>query len=315
MAKNKPAYGALVEARLADLATRQHGVVSRRQLYELGCSRGSITRRVEKRRLLRVNRAVYAVGHTRLTAKGGWMAAVLACGEGTVLSHPDAAALHDVRQIGSGPVHVTSPGKHELRGIRCHEYGTLQSADRTVIDAIPVTSLARTYLDLAEILTHARLIDALEAGQRQNKLDVAAIYAVIARNPGRHGIEPLRAAIAELADEPPLLQSPAERAFRALIRHHGLPEPQYNVYAEGELVDAVWPEHRLVVQVDGFGFHRSKRSFAADRARDRKLVRAGWRVIRFTADDVTDRPDEVAAELSELLLLGGPWPPPARSDR
>ncbi len=240
------------------------------------------------------------------------MAAVLACGRGAVLSHRDAAALHDLRQIGSGAIDVTSPGKHELKGVRCHEARTLHRDDRRVIDAIPVTSLARTYLDLAEILSRARVVAALEAGQRQNKLDVGALHAVIARNPGRHGIERLTAAITELGDEPPLLQSPAEQAFRELIRNHDLPQPQFNVYVEGELVDAVWPEHRLVVEVDGFGFHRTKRSFAADRRRDRKLVRAGWRVIRFTGDDVTDRPDEVAAELSELLR-DGPWPPPARS--
>ena len=240
------------------------------------------------------------------------MTAVLACGRGAVLSHGDAAALHDLRQVGSGAVDVTSPGKHELKGIRCHEGPKLQPDDRTVIDAIPVTSLARTYLDIAEVLTRARLIDALEAGQRQNKLDVSALQAVIARNPGRHGIEPLRSAIAELDDDPPLLQSPLEQALRALIRDHDLPQPQYNVYVEGELVDAVWRQHRLVVEVDGFGFHRSKRSFADDRERDRKLVRAGWRVVRFTAEDVVERPEEVAAELSELLLLGGPWPPPGR---
>ncbi|MGZ4245299.1 MAG: endonuclease domain-containing protein [Solirubrobacteraceae bacterium] len=90
------------------------------------------------------------------------------------------------------------------------------------------------------------------------------------------------------------------------------PEPQYNVYVEGELVDAVWREQRLVVEVDGWGYHRSKRSFAEDRRRDRALVRAGWRVVRFTADDVTYRPEAVVAELSELLRLDGPWRPPVR---
>lgn len=311
MGKNKPAYGALVEARLAEVATQQHGVVSRRQLYDLGVSRGSITRRVEKRRLLRINRAVYAVGHTRLTAKGRWMAAVLACGKGAVLSHRDAAALHDLRQIGSGAVHVTSPGKHELTGIRCHEAPTLRPADCTVIDAIPVTSLARTYLDLAGILGPDRLIDALEAGQRQNKLDVRAITATINRNPGRRGIKPLQAAIAELADDPPLLLSDLERAFRHLVRAYDLPIPQFNVYVEGELCDVVWPEHRLIVEVDGWRWHRGKRAFGNDRARDRKLIRAGWIVLRFTDDQVNEDPAGVAAEVSELLR-DGPWPPPAR---
>jgi very-short-patch-repair endonuclease len=239
------------------------------------------------------------------------MAAVLACGPDALLSHRDAAALHDRRRIGSGLVDVTAPKRRVVDGVRCHWARTLHPDDCDEVDGIPVTTLARTYLDLAEILDHGRLIDALEAGQRPNKLDVGAIEAVIARNPGRQGIKPLQAAIAELADDPPLLQSDLERAFRALIRDYRLPEPQYNVYVEGELVDTVWPEHRLIVEVDGWSFHRSKRSFTDDRRRDRELVRAGWRVVRFTAEDVTDRPGAVAAELSEMLR-DGPWLPRAR---
>jgi very-short-patch-repair endonuclease len=278
----------------------------------LGFSSQAIKTLVARARLQRIHRAVYAVGHTRLTAKGRWMAAVLACGPEAVLSHRDAAALHDLHQVGSGAIHVTSSARHELEGIRWHWARTLDPRDTSVVDAIPVTSLARTYLDVAEVLSHGRLIDLLEAGQRQNKLDVNAVHAVIDRNLGRHGIEPLRSAIAELDDDPPLLQSRAEQAFRALVRDYHLPQPQFNVYIEDELVDAVWPEHRLIVEVDGWRYHRSKRSFTADRARDRKLVRAGWRVVRFTGDDVADRPEQVAAELSELLLLDGPWLPPGR---
>jgi very-short-patch-repair endonuclease len=299
------------DSRLAKLAKHQHGVVCRRQLLTLGFSSQAIKTLVARERLHRVHRGVFAVGHTRLRAQGQWMAGVLACGECAVLSHGDAAALHDLRQIGSGPVHVTATGRHAVKGVRYHWARTLDREDCTIIDGIPVTSVARTYLDLAELLTPPRLIDVLEAGQRQNKLDVAAIEAVIARNPGRHGIRPLQAAIAELTDAPPLLQSELERAFRALIRAHGLPQPQYNVYVEDELVDAVWPEHRLVVEVDGWNYHRTKRSFAKDRRRDRKLLRARWRAARFTGDEVTLEGDGVAAELSELLG-DGPWPPPAR---
>jgi very-short-patch-repair endonuclease len=261
------------------------------------------------RRLHRIHRGVYALGHKRLTAKGRWMAAVLACGPGAILSHRDAAALHDLRRIGSGKIDVTAPSRHNLPGVRCHFVRGLHPEESTAVDGIPVSSLARTYLDLAEIVTHDRLIDALEGGQRQDKLDVGALHAVIARNPGRRGIKPLQAAVAELADEPPLLQSGLERAFRALAHTHHLPQPQFNVYVEGELVDVVWPEHRLVVEVDGRKWHIGKRAFGEDRRRDRKLVRAHWRVVRFT--DEQD-PAGVAAELSELLR-DGPWPPPARS--
>jgi very-short-patch-repair endonuclease len=311
MTQNKPAYGAPGDTRLAELALAQHGVVSRRQLYDLGYTRGGITRRVEKRRLHRIHRAVYAVGHKRLAVQGRWMAAVLACGRGALLSHRDAAALHDLRRVGSGKIDVTAPSRHRLPGIRAHYFRTLHPQDTTVVDGIPVTSLARTYLDLAEILTHDRLTDLLEAGERQDKLDASAIDAAIARNPGRHGIEPLGAAMAELTDAPPLLQSGLERAFRHIARTHDLPMPQFNGYVEGELVDVVWREQRLVVEVDGRKWHIGKRAFAEDRRRDRKLVRAGWRVVRFTEDQVEQDPAGVAAELSELLR-DGPWPPPAR---
>ncbi len=290
---------------------RQHGVVSRAQLFALGHTRTGIQRRLDKRRLHRIHRSVYAVGHKRLTAQGRWMAAVLACGPGAALSHRDAAALHDLRRIGSGRIDVTAPKRHNLPGIRSHWARTLDPQDTTVVDGIPVTSLARTYLDLAEVLTVNRLIDALEAGERQNKLDVGAIEAVVARNPGRHGIPALQGALAEVTDAPPLLQSGLERAFRHLVRTYHLPQPQFNVYVEGELVDVVWPEHRLVVQIDGFKWHRGRRAFGTDRALDRKLVRAHWTVVRFTDDQVEQDPAGVAAELSELLS-DGPWPPPAR---
>jgi very-short-patch-repair endonuclease len=101
------------------------------------------------------------------------------------------------------------------------------------------------------------------------------------------------------------------KAFRHIIRTYGLPEPQFNVYVEGELVDVVWPEHRLIVEVDGRKWHIGKRAFGEDRRRDRKLVRAHWRVVCFTEDQVAADPAGVAAELS-ALLSDGPWPPPAR---
>ena len=299
------------DSRLGKLADRQHGVVARSQLLELGFSAQAIRTLVARGRLHRRSPGVYAVGHTRLTAKGRWMAAVLGCGPGAVLSHLEAAALHDLRQIGGGPVNVTATGRHELAGIRCHWARRLDPQDATAVDGIPVTSLARTYLDLAEVLNRRRLITALETAQRQNKLDLGAVDAVLARNPGRHGIKPLQAAVAELTDEPPFIQSPSEQAFREIICSHGLPVPQFNVYVEGELVDVVWREHRLIVEVDSWSYHRGKRSFQNDRRRDATLLRAHWRVLRFTYEQVMFEPGWVVEILSELLC-DGPWPPPAK---
>jgi uncharacterized protein DUF559 len=297
------------------LAAAQHGVVARGQLVDLGFSHQEIKTLVARKRIVRLHRAVYAVGHTNLAARGRWMAAVLACGPGALLSHRDAGALHDLRRIGGGWVEVTAPGRHNLPGVRCHYVRRLHPDDASEIDGIPVTSLARTYLDLAEVLDPSRLVEALEAGERQNKLDVGALRITMARSPGRRGVRPLSDALEQITDDAPLLLSPVEHAFRDLVEAHGFPTPQYNVYVEGELVDAVWRDQRLIVEIDGWAFHRSKRSFGDDRRRDRELVKAGWRVARFTAEEVTAHPEVVAAELSELLAPGGPWLPrllPAR---
>src|SRR6202000_2683010 len=124
-----------------------------------GYSRTRIQRRIKKQRLHRLHRGVYAVGHPRLRAEGRWMAAVLACGPGAVLSHRDAAALHDLRRIGSGHIDVTAPSRHSLPGIRCHFVRAPNAEEATVIDGIPVTTLARTYVDIAGGLTRERLID------------------------------------------------------------------------------------------------------------------------------------------------------------
>jgi very-short-patch-repair endonuclease len=301
--------------RLAELAGRQHGVISTAQLRALDYSKHRIHSFMVRGHLHQVHRGVYAVGHTNLAIRGRWMAAVLACGPGALLSHRDAAALHDLQRIGSGPIQVSAPSRHALLGIRSHIVRDPHPEDRVVIDAIPVTSVSATFLSLAEIEAPRTLRSALEQGQRQGKLDFRALEAVIARNPGRHGIKPLTQAMRELVDEPPWTQSDLEDAFLELVRTAGLPPPQTNVYVEGELVDVVWREHNLVVQVDGWRFHQSRGSFEDDRRRDAKLVVRGWRVIRLTDRRVRDDRDAVAWELSELLLPAAPWRRRGKSDR
>ena len=231
------------------------------------------------------------------------MAAVLACGPGRRAQPRRGRGAPRSAAGRQRPVNVTASGKHELTGHPLprgpHAAAATTAPSST---AIPVTSLARTYLDLAEFLNHARLIDLLEAGQRQNKLDVGAVRAVIARNPGRHGIIALRAAIAELTDEPPLIQSPLEQAFRELIRSHHLPEPQFNVYVEGELVDvgvARAPARRRGRQL-GLSPWQAARSRTTG-AGATSWSGPGWRLARFTDAQVMFDPDDVGAELSELL--------------
>jgi hypothetical protein len=248
--------GSRDDARLVLLAESQHGVVSRAQLRCLGYSDRMIHGRVARKYLHRIYRAVYAVGHTNLSLRGRWMAAVLACGPVAVLSHRDAATLHDLLPVSSGRITVTSTSRHRLPGIRCHAVRSLHPDDVTMIDGIPVTSLARTYLDLAETATARQLRSALEQGEREGKLDYGMIGPLTARCPGRRGLKPLAAALAEMNPDEPWTQSQLERAFLELTRRAGVPQPQMNVYVLDELVDCYWPAERLVVLrnlLRGFG--------------------------------------------------------------
>ncbi|HWE09311.1 MAG TPA: type IV toxin-antitoxin system AbiEi family antitoxin domain-containing protein [Solirubrobacteraceae bacterium] len=296
--QSKPAYPASDDARLAELATRQHGVVRHGQLVALGYSRHAIQWRADSGRLHRIHRGVYAVGHTRLTLRGRWMSAVLACGDGAVLSHRDAATLHGLLRAGSGSIHVMASTRHHIDGIRCHFAHHLDPGDLTEIDGIPVTTLERTLLDIAGGYGFGA---ALQQAQHEDKLDLRRLNAVVARHPGRRGIVPLTQALANLTEEPGWTQSELERRFRSLTRTHGLPPALTNQYVEGELVDAYWPDHGVVVEVDGWRTHKTRKAFETDRARDSKLAAAHYRVMRFTYRRVRDDPAGVADELRRAL--------------
>jgi very-short-patch-repair endonuclease len=247
-----------------------------------------------------VYRGVYAVGNPKLTLDGRWMAAVLACGPKAVLSHGDAAALWGLQRPPSGAIHVTAPTNHTHAGIRCH-VALLRRQDRTRIDGIPVTSLNRTLLDRAAVLGPQRLRSTLEAAQRRGILDVRALRELIAASAGRRGVARLARAFAELHDEAPSMRSPTEVRLLELIRAAGLPEPQCNVVVHGEVVDFYWPQYRLVVEADGWGSHRSKRSFEGDRNRDTKLAIARIQTARFTADRIKAEPALVQRDLVGLI--------------
>lgn len=290
---------------LAGLAPKQHGVVAMWQLLDLGFSRWAVHRLVEKAHLHCLHRGVYAVGHTKLTARGRWMAAVLACGPEAVLSHRAAAALWDMRGIPSGEIDVTAPKSHVRDGVRSH-VSDLPHEERTIIDAIPVTSLYRTLLDEAPKLSPQRLRSRLEELERRELLDTRSLDALFARNPARAGGKKLKAAIAELTDMPQWTQSRGERDLLELARAAGLPEPSANVYVAGELVDFVWWRQRLIVEIDHYGTHGSKRAFEDDRLRDTKLQRAGFRVMRVTYERLEQDPDGILADIRALLAEPAP---------
>jgi very-short-patch-repair endonuclease len=255
--------------------------------------------------LIRIHHGVYAVGHARLSARGRWMAAVLACGDGARLSHRDALALHDVRRIGSGAVHVTAPRLHRLAGIRCHTVRDQSRLGDVIVDSIPVTSLERAVLDEAVTLSAQRLRALLEEIERRDRFDLRRFSAEVDASPGHHGAGRLRAALAAMSDMPPELRSGLERAFLTLVRTAGLPEPSANVVVAGELFDFHWPSHHVLVETDSWRYHRSRRSFENDRRRANAAVLAGETLLRVTDARIDEQPASVIDELAAALGRGG----------
>ncbi len=304
VARSEVEYQPPDDTPLAALAARQHGVVSRAQLSCLGYSVQALKTRAGTGRLHRLHRGVYAVGHTRLTVRGRWLAAVLACGDGAFLSHRAAAALHDLIPVGGGDIDVTGPSRRTIPGIHSHASRLIVAgSDTTILDAIPVATVSRTLLDLAGLSTVSaqRLRSIAEQAQRCGRLDLRGLDDVLGRAGGRAGVTRLRAVLAELDDEPPWIQSPAEGALLELVRVARLPEPRTNVLVAGRLVDAYWPAQRLVVEIDGWMWHRDRRAFETDRRRDTELALIGVRTVRVTARRLTDEPAGVARDLARLL--------------
>ena len=287
---------------IATLAARQHGVVARRQLEALGFTAPGIKHRVACGRLHPVHRGVYAVGHASLAPRGWQLAAVLACGAGALLSHRSAAALWGLLPTARPLMDVTSGrSRRGGRGIALHRVRRLDPSDRAKRDGIPVTSVARTLLDLADVVPPTLLERAFEEAERLSLLDACAIAAACDRGVGRRGVTRLRALVT--AHRPPvaLIRSELERRFVGLCRRARLPLPAMNVVVAGLEVDAVWPDRRLVVELDGHAFHRTTAAFERDRERDATLALAGFRVVRFTYRRLDTEPEAVAGIVRALL--------------
>lgn len=273
---------------VAGLAARQHGVVAYGQLIGLGLSGSTIGRWVRADRLIRIHRGVYAVGHRALRAKGHWIAAVLACGPGAVLSHRSAAALWEIRPSRTAAVDVTVPtkaGRTGPPGLRLHRSGRLGAQDTTVRDGIPVTTVSRTLLDLADVLGRQHLKRAIDESEYLHLFDLRALEATVARNPGRRGATVLR-----------LSRGPAERTRSALervllelVERHDLPRPRVGLEVAGYETDFCWPEQRLIVETDSISVHGRAANMEADRLRDRATLRAGYRTIRLTSAALEDQ--------------------------
>jgi very-short-patch-repair endonuclease len=281
------------DAAIARIAANQHGVVSLPQLVLTGISQAGVTRRLAAGRLHRVHRAVYAVGHPHLSNEGRWMAAVLACGPGAVLSHESAAELWGIRGRpgdGASTVHVTvssGAGKRRRNGIALHRSATLTDAACTKRDGIPVTGPTRTLADLKARLSPAQFAAALREAEFL-RLPVGDLIG--SRDPSLDPIAQGRRARSEL-----------EQRMLAICRRHRLPQPAVNASVDRYEVDFLWPEARLIVEVDGWEAHGTRSAFEQDRGRDARLTLLGYRVVRFTWRQLDRDPRGVAGTVRGLV--------------
>jgi very-short-patch-repair endonuclease len=280
------------------LASRRHAVVSSAELTEAGLGRHAVAHRVAVGWLRRMFRGVYLVGP--LETPHSWaMAAALAVGKGAVVSHYSAAVLWELRPPREGPVDVTVPGRKTRGrpGIRVHR-SRLHPHDATRRHEIPVTSPARTLLDLAAALPQRDVARATEEAQVQRRVTSHSLNEQFKRYPRHRGTAALRKAI---RTDAAFTRSEAERRAIELIRAARLPTPEANTRVNGYEVDFVWHEQRLIVEVDGYAFHSSRGAFERDRRRDRELHAQGYRVIRLTWHQLTEEPEAVIASVATAL--------------
>jgi very-short-patch-repair endonuclease len=295
----------VLDTLISRLAARQHGVVAIWQLAALGIEPSAVRRRVADGRLCRVHRGVYAVGP--LDRNGYRMAAVLACGEGALLSHRDAAALWNLRQSNRTAIDVTVPGARRRRRARIavHGAGEIHPDDRAEVDGTPVTSVARTLLDLAEVVPSEHLRRAYEAAERHELLDMRAVNELIARSNGRRGLPALLALLDHDPREALESKSDLESRFLDLVREAGLPLPQLNVLVEGFLVDAYWPTARLVVELQSWEHHGHRQAFERDNSKLTHLQVAGYRALPVTDRHLRHERERIVASIRAVLSETG----------
>jgi very-short-patch-repair endonuclease len=292
------------DAEIAKRAHAQHGVITLAQLGALGLGPRGSEHRAATGRLHRLHRGVYSVESPG--PHGRWLAAVLACGEGAVLSHKSAADLWGLVADAGADVHVNvvTAGRRRRPGIALHR-STLSEEDVTTRDGIPCTTLSRTLVDVAAMLSRHRLERAISIADEQGEFDLAAVREQLDRMRGQRGSAALGAVLARFDDSQPT-RSVAETRFVGLVRRARLPSPEVNAWiplAEGGgyRPDFLWRDQRLIVEVDGRSHHSHRRAFAHDRRRDRRLLREGYATVRFPAREVIGSPAAVASELRSLL--------------
>jgi very-short-patch-repair endonuclease len=302
------ALGRTVERKLAVMASARHGLVTRAQLLGAGVTRQEIASRLESGALLRVHPGVYRVGHRAPSVEARYLAAVLAAGEGALLSGRAAAHLLGLVKGTAPAPEVIARTQRRIEGVRTHRSRLLDARDATSVQGIPVTTVPRTLIDIAADLSLDALARAChEAGVRY-RTTPAAVEAVLAGRPNSTGTKKLRRVI---HGDVRVTLSKLEARFLELLRDAGLPLPITNRLASGRRVDCRWPEHRLTVELDGYRFHNSRHSWEQDRRREREARARGDDFRRYTYGDVFEQPGLMLNEVC-AFFSGERAPPPPR---
>jgi very-short-patch-repair endonuclease len=293
-----------IELLLREVGAAQNGVVLRAQLRARGVASHAIDRLVRSGRLVVLRPGLYQIGPVP-ALRSAEFAAVLACGPDGRLSHASAAILHCVLDSTGtrAPVEVIVPRRRRRRveGVRIHRVRDLPVDEVTMVDSLPVTTPARTILDLAETMTSRKVEQAMATGLRMRLVTQQELRDMVERHPKHRGV-PLLRRLLDAEGGPSFTRSEAEEKLLELVRSAGLPRPELNVTVLGHEVDFLWRSARVVAEVDGYAFHGSLRSFAADRRRDAALTAAGYRVLRFTWDDVNGGRLATAVRLGQAMV-------------
>jgi Transcriptional regulator, AbiEi antitoxin len=289
----RPLDGTVVE-----VATAQHGVVTRAQLLAVGMSSAAIKRRVRAGLLLAQHPGVYRVGHRAPSLEATYMAAVLASGDGALMCGRAAGRLLRILKGSPPPPEVIARTNRRIEGIATRRCRTLDRVDATTVRGIPTTSVAWTLVDLAAALSLDDLARACHEAGGLHHTTPAQVAAALARRPNSRGAGALKRV---LHGDAHVTLSALERRFLRLLRENGLELPRTNRVAGGRRVDCRWPHRRLTVELDSYRFHQSRHAWERDRHREREARARGDEFRRYTYGDVFEHPHLMLRELRDLL--------------
>ena len=293
-----PAKSRTVERELARIAESAHGVVTRAELLAAGVTRAEIEYRLSAGSLLREHRGVYRVGHRAPGVEARYMAAVLACGPGALLSGLAAGHLLGLLRGGPPAPEVTAPTERRVEGLSTRRSRGIDPREATVCNRIPVTTVERTLVDLAAVLATDALPRACHEAEVRHGITPGDVEALLARRPASPGAGQLRRV---LRGDLRVTLSRLEARFLERLRDAGLPIPETNQIAGGRRVDCRWPLQKLTVELDGYRYHHSRHAWEQDRRREREARARGDEFRRYTFGDVMEEPDAMLGELRALL--------------